>query len=73
MSDPLVTAAVAAIAIDDFNIGETMRWGNLLAAEARRWLSRGGYTPHQRRLTKRDAENIWQRTCLREVSHDLLR
>lgn len=59
VSDPLVTAAVAAIAIEGFNIGDTTRWGNRLACDARRW-AQGARFNCDRRITKREAESVWR-------------
>lgn len=54
VSDPLVNAAVAAITFEDFNVGETRRFGNRMAADARRF--QAGRTTHERgRIGKRDA------------------
>lgn len=55
--DPLVTAAVAAITISDFNLGETTRWGNRLMADARRWAA-GRIVAPERRLTKVEPSRV---------------
>lgn len=54
VSDPLVNAAVAAITFEGFNLGETRRFGNRLAAEARRFRS-GRIGGERGRISKRDA------------------
>lgn len=60
VSDPLVTAAVAAIAIEGFNVGDTTRWGNRLACAARSCMTHGKLG-EDRRLTRREAESVWRK------------
>ena len=54
VSDPLVKSAVGAINFSGFNIAETERFGNVMAAAARRYML-GKIEGNPRRLTKRDA------------------
>lgn len=55
--DPLVNAAVAAITFQGFDYHETRRFGNRLAADARRF--QAGRIRHERgRISKADAARM---------------
>lgn len=56
--DPLVGNALAGKNLDDINIGDVTKWGNRLAADARAWLSRGGFADRGR-ITQGDAHRMF--------------
>ena len=64
--DPQVKSALTGINFTDFNIGETARWGNSLAAAVRRFKAGREVIQGDRRISKREAESIWRQQVVRK-------
>lgn len=58
VNDPLVKSAVQAINFSGFNIAETERFGNVMAAAARRYML-GKIESEPRRIGQREANRLW--------------
>ena len=65
ISDPRVEKSLAALNLNDLNVAETRRFGNLLQAEADRWMLRGGFSEN-RRITKSDAHRMFAQAFSKE-------
>lgn len=57
--NPRVETALASLEIDGFNVSETRAFGNRLAAEAERWMMRGGFG-ERGRISKADAHRVFR-------------
>lgn len=56
--NPRIEKALASHHIDPEHVAETRRFGNLLQAEADRWIMRGGFA-ERGRITKADAHRMF--------------
>lgn len=62
VSRPYIEAALASLTVDGFDMHETRRFGNRLAAEAERWMKRGGFG-ERGRISKADAHRMLAQAC----------